>query len=185
MSQAPVPHQRRRASGDRRTTEQFLVVGQILAARGLRGELKVRAETDDPARFTRLTHVYLGEEKVRYAVAGARFLNDFVLLSLSGVRERNGAEALRGLTIYVDPEQALPLAEGEYYHHQIEGLSVLTEDGQTLGRVSEVLETGANDVYVVAGPAGELLLPAIKDVILHIDLVRKSMTVRVPEGLSD
>ncbi len=163
----------------------FLVIGEIVAPRGLRGELKVRVETEDPGRFSALRNVYLGPDRVRYAVAGARTLNEFALLSLANITDRTAAEALRGLTVYVDETEALPLADDEYYHYQIEGLWVRTETGEELGRVSEVLETGANDVYVIAARSGELLLPAIKDVILRIDITAGTMTVRVPEGLAD
>lgn len=166
-------------------SQEFLVIGQIVAPRGLRGELKVRVETEDPGRFSDLESVYLGPDRVRYAVAGARVHNDFALLVLQGVADRDAADALRGLTVYVDQDEALPLAAGEYYQFQVEGLSVRDQDGLDLGRLTEVLETGANDVYVVAGPAGELLLPAIKDVILNIDIAAGTMTVRVPEGLTD
>jgi 16S rRNA processing protein RimM len=114
-----------------------------------------------------------------------RPFGEFALLMLTGVSDRESAESLRGLTVYADQDEALPLEEGEYYQFQIKGLSVRTQDGQDLGSVTEVLETGANDVYVVVGSAGELLLPAIRDVILGIDLAAGTMTVRVPEGLAD
>jgi 16S rRNA processing protein RimM len=164
---------------------QYLVVGLIVAPRGLRGELKVRIESDDPERFSDLQYVFLGPELARWAVESSRPFGDFVLLMLTGVSDREAAETLRGLTVYVDQDEALPLEEGEYYQFQIKGLSVRTQDGQDLGSVTEVLETGANDVYVVVGSAGELLLPAIRDVILGIDIAAGTMTVRVPEGLAD
>jgi 16S rRNA processing protein RimM len=166
-------------------SQQYLVIGQIVAPRGLRGELKVRVETEDPGRFADLESVYLGPDRARYAVAGARVHNGFALLVLKGVADRDAADALRGLTVYVDQEQALPLGVDEYYQFQLEGLQVRTQDGLELGRLTEVLETGANDVYVVAGSAGELLLPAIKDVILTIDIAGGTITVRVPDGLTD
>jgi len=162
---------------------QYLLVGQIVAPRGLRGELKVRVETEDAAHWE-LAHVYVGPEQVRYAVANARPFGAFLLLMLQGIGSREDAESLRGQMVYAD-QDALPLGEDEYYHYQIEGLAVYSEDGTLLGRVAEILETGANDVYVVAGPRGELLLPAIKDVIRQIDVPGGTMTVRVPEGLVD
>jgi len=181
------PRGRRRAAQVTQNAPEggFLVLGQIVAPRGLRGELKVRVETEDPDRFSTLGNVYLGPDRVRYAVAGARRLNEFALLSLANITDRTAAEALRGLMVYVDQAEALPLGDDEYFHYQIEGLVVRSETGEELGRVSEVLETGANDVYVIAGRSGELLLPAIKDVILHIDINAGTMTVRVPEGLAD
>jgi 16S rRNA processing protein RimM len=162
---------------------EYLIIGVIVAPRGLQGELKVRVETDDPDRFEALEWVYVGPERQRYGVEGARLHRGSALLRLSGITDRDAAEELRGAIIYVDTVDALPLGEGEYFHHQIEGLRVVSESGEELGRLREVLETGANDVYVVIGPKGEILLPAIQDVILMIDVPGGTMTVRVPEGL--
>lgn len=160
-----------------------LVIGQIVAPRGLRGELKVRAETEDCERFLCLREVYLGDQLARFEVKRARLLRNQVLLQLSGIEDRDGAERWRGAYVRVPIKDALPLAEGEYYHHQIEGLVVITVEGETLGRVTRILTTGANDVYVVSGDNGELLLPAIRDVVARVDLDAGTLIVRVPEGL--
>ncbi|NLT74813.1 MAG: 16S rRNA processing protein RimM [Chloroflexi bacterium] len=184
MSQARARSSRRSSTPEERDAA-YLVVGQIVAPRGLRGELKVRVETENPDRFEDLDHLYVGPERRRYTLRGARQMKGFALLLLDGVADRDAAEQLRGLFLYVDQGNALPLGEGEYYQHQIEGLEVFREDGQRLGEVTGVLETGANDVYVVHGPAGEILLPAIRDVISAIDLEAGTMTVRIPEGLID
>jgi 16S rRNA processing protein RimM len=160
-----------------------LVIGQIVAPRGLRGELKVRAETEDPERFLRLREVFIGEQFTRFEVRSARLAKNQVLLQLSGIEDRDAAERWRGAYVWVPIEDALPLAEGEYYYHQIEGLAVVTVDGEALGRVARILTTGANDVYVVSGDKGELLLPAISDVIARVDLGAGTLVVRVPEGL--
>jgi len=106
-----------------------------------------------------------------------------VLLTLVGVDDRDAAEALRGQWIYVAIEDALPLGEGEYYHFQIVGLQVITAEGEALGRITEILPTGANDVYVIQGPRGEILVPALEGVILNVDLPNGRMIVRLPEGL--
>jgi 16S rRNA processing protein RimM len=160
-----------------------LIIGQIVAPRGIRGELKVRIETQDPNRFFDLETVYLGEEMVPFGVQRARLFKKQALLQLDGIDDRNTAELWRGAFVYVDIEQAIVLEEGEYYTFEIEGLAVTTDEGEDLGEVTDVITTGANDVYVVRGPSGEILLPAIADVILDIDLENGHMLVHVPEGL--
>jgi len=162
---------------------EYLVIGRIVAPRGVRGELKVQIETDDPARFLDLKRVFVGEARRPYEVEAARLFKNQALLTLRGVADRDAAEALRGEYVYVHRENALPLADGEYYYHQIQGLRVVTEEGRVLGEVVEVLATGANDVYVVQGDSGEALIPAIRDVVLRIDLSAGLMTVRLLEGL--
>ena len=149
----------------------------------MHGELKVVVETDDPQRFHLLREVYLGDGLVRFEVRRARLHGGQAWLQLRGIEDPTAAEQWRNAYVYVPLEQALPLAEGEYYYHQIEGLTVITVEGKVLGQVSEVLPTGANDVYVVQGADGEVLLPALKDVIIQIDLDAGTMLVRVPDGL--
>ena len=161
----------------------FLAIGKIVAPRGIRGELKVNSETEEPARCYDLEEVYLGEEHVRFVVRRVRLHKNQALLQLEGIEDRDEAELWRDAYVYVHIKDALPLREGEYYYHQIEGLDVLSEEGVLLGKVTEIIATGANDVYVIEGAEGELLLPAIKDVILEVDLDRGVMIVRVPEGL--
>lgn len=162
---------------------EFLVIGQVVGVRGLGGELKVRIETDDPERFFDLEWAYLGEEHLPFRVASARLFKGMALLQLEGVPDRTAAEAYRGQYVYVSGSEALALADGEYYYHQIQGLQVRSVEGEELGRVTEILATGANDVYVVMGPQGELLLPAIKEVILNVDLDNGVLTVHLLEGL--
>lgn len=161
----------------------FLVIGRVAAPRGVRGELRVNIETDAPERFGDLERVLLGEDHVPFRVESAQVHRGQALLTLEGIEDRDAAEAWRGAYVYVLSDDALPLEEGEYYHHQIVGLEVVTEDDEALGRVTEILSTGANDVYVVQGRRGEVLLPALEGVILRVDLASGRMHVRVPEGL--
>jgi 16S rRNA processing protein RimM len=107
------------------------------------------------------------------------------LVQLASVRDRDAAEKLRGLSFLIPEEQAMPLGENENYAHDLVGMSVETAEGEELGTLAEILYTGANDVYVVSGPSGELLLPALLDVVLKVDLATRKMVVRVPEGLRD
>jgi len=106
-----------------------------------------------------------------------------LLLKLGGCDDRNGADELRGMLVQIPLKEAAPLEEGEYYHFQLIGVRVETESGEWLGQVVEVLETGANDVYVVRGPWGEVLLPAVNDVILELDLELRRMVVHLLPGM--
>lgn len=162
---------------------RFLAIGRVIAPRGVRGELKVAVETDTPERFLRTSRVFMGEDRRVYTVRAARLHQGNALLRLAGVETRNDAEVWRNAYVYVALEDAVPLEEGEYYHHQIQGLRVRTTAGEDLGRVLEVLQTGANDVWVVRGRGGEVLIPALKDVIVSIDLEAGTVTVALPEGL--
>jgi 16S rRNA processing protein RimM len=154
----------------------------------VRGELRVEVITGYPERLAQHTFFYLAhpnspEKTRRYPVRGMRFHKEMLLLRLGGCDDRNAADALRGMLVQIPVEEAVPLEEGEYYHHQLADVRVETEGGEWLGQLTEVLETGANDVYVVHGPQGEILLPAVKDVIREIDLESKHMIVRLLPGM--
>ena len=125
--------------------------------------------------------VFLGDPNS--PVEGVRQHKGVLLLKLGGCDDRDAAGGLRGMLVQVPLEDAVPLEEGEYYHFQLMGLRVETEDGQWLGQLVEVLSTGANDVYIVRGPHGELLLPAVDDVVLELDLASKRMVVRLMRGM--
>ncbi len=141
-------------------------------------------ETDFPERFERLKMVYLGEAATPFALESSRLHKEHVLLKLKGCN-RDMAEKLRGQWVQIPIEEAMPLGEDEYYVYQIIGLEVWTMMGEYLGQVSEVLFTGANDVYVVQGERGEILIPAVEDVVLEVDLADGRLTVNLPEGLMD
>jgi len=162
---------------------KYLIIGRIVATRGLRGELKVQIETEDPGRFHLLETVYLGDNLLPFRVQGVRLHKNQALLQLHGIDDVETAERWRNAWVYVHIDDVLPLAEGEYYFYQLEGLSVVTEEAEMLGTLVEILPTGANDVYVIKGSRGELLLPALKDVVVNIDLEGRTMTVRIPDGL--
>jgi 16S rRNA processing protein RimM len=172
-------------SAVRRRVPEYLTIATVLAPRGLRGELKVRIETDFPERFARLTRVYLGPEHLSFDFEGFRQYKGHGLLKLKGCDDRTAAEELRGMEVQIPLEEAVPLGSGEYYVHQIEGLAVYTEDGAPVGVIEEVLFTGSNAVYVTQGPLGEVLIPALRDVVLEVDLEGGRMIVRLPPGLVD
>ena len=160
-----------------------MAIARVLKPWGVHGELKLEVLTSFPDQLGRLTRVYLGDEAVGHDVVRFRWNGHELLLQLVDVCDRNGAEPLRGQLVQIAREEAAPLQAGQFYEHQIVGLSVVTVDGQALGQVVEVLATGANDVYVVQGPRGEILLPARVEVVRAIDLDAGTMTVSLLPGL--
>jgi 16S rRNA processing protein RimM len=188
-AQRPHPVQRRGSGGQAREPEpRYLAVGQVVGAHGLRGELKVRILTDDPQRFGQLRRVFMGqpgEEPKPWVLEGQRLHKGQVLLRLRGCRDRTAAAAFLHYLVQVPLAEAIPLEEGEYFEHQILGLGVWTPGDQFLGRVIDILYTGANEVYVVQDPTGgkELLIPAIEGVVMVVDLEAERLVVELPAGL--
>jgi len=169
----------------RRYVPEVLTIATVLAPWGLRGELKVRIETDFPDRFARLSHVLLGAEREPFEVEGFRQQQGYGLLKLKGCNDRDAAERLRDMEVQIPLSEAVPLPAGQYYAYQVQGLAVCTEEGEPLGTIEEVLFTGGNAVYVTQGPLGEVLIPVLKDVVLKTDLEAGQVTVRLPAGLLD
>ena len=168
--------------------EDMLRVGVISSTHGVRGEVKVFPTTDDPARFEDLETVFLdtGREKLKLEISGVKFFKNMVILKFKGYDNINDIEKYRGKDLWITRDQAVPLGEDENFVADLIGLSVVTDQGETLGVMKDVMFTGANDVYVVERENGkELLLPAIKDCILDVDLEEGVMTVHVPDGLLD
>jgi 16S rRNA processing protein RimM len=181
--------EREGGSGDTCAPEpSFIAVGKVLRPHGVRGELRVEIITGHPERLGRHAYFYLAspespEVAQRYAVERLRkHKTGLLLLKLGGCDDRNAAEELRGMLVQIPIEEAVPLEEGEYYHFQLLGVRVETEAGKFLGQVVEVLETGANHVYVLDGPHGEVLLPAVEDTVRELDLELKRMVVRLLPG---
>jgi 16S rRNA processing protein RimM len=175
-----------------------LAVGRILRPHGLRGEVRVEIHTDYPERFALYDRVYLAPAQldsapsgllsaspgaIPYGLEGYRFHSHLVLLKLAGIDDRTQAETLRDLWVWIAPDQAVPLDEGEVYLHDMLELDVVTDEGEELGRIMQIIETGANPVYVVRGLRGELLLPDTDEVILDVDLEAQRVTVHLLEGL--
>jgi 16S rRNA processing protein RimM len=182
---------------DRSSEPRFLAVGRILRPHGLRGEVRVEIHTDYPERFAIYDRVYLAPTQTDpglaalqsaapgtpYGLESHRFHSKWVLLKLAGIDDRTQAEGLRGLWVWIAPDQAAPLKEGEIYLHDMLNLQVITDQGERLGEIAQIIETGANPVYVVRGMRGELLLPDTDEVILDVDLERGRVTVHLIEGL--
>lgn len=163
----------------RRPERSFLVVARIVSPQGNRGEVKAELVTDFPERFASTSALYLGDEHQRYEVEGYRLLDRVVVLKLRGVESIDQAQQLKGALVEVPEEESVELPSGHYFWHQIIGLRVVTGEGEELGTVDDILETGSNDVYVVHNGGEELLIPAIKDAVRSIDLEKGVMTVRL------
>jgi 16S rRNA processing protein RimM len=154
-----------------------------VSAHGVRGELKIRLITDFPKqRFRRAARILI--KRASYTVSGIRTQGQFALLRLQEIADRATAEALRGAEIEVPTTEALPLPEGQFYWHEVIGLQVIdVTTGQQLGTIKDILETGANDVYVVQTHGKEILVPAIKDIVKTIDPQAGRMLIEPLPGL--
>ena len=168
--------------GKQPPSDSRIVVGRVKAAWGVHGDVKIDLLSDAPDRFEPGNTVHVDNIPTR--VQRSRLIRGGMLLKLDMVSDRNQAEQLRGREITITQDQVSPPPQGSYYHFQVLGLDVLSEDGENLGKVHEIVETGANDVYVVQLEGRrDILIPALEDVILGVDLEKGSMTVHLPEGL--
>ena len=174
---------RGRGLGPDESAAGWIAVGRIIGAFGVRGQVKVVPTGRSPERFRQLERLYVGETHVCYEIEHCQVRRTEALLKLKGIDTREAAVAQRYVYVYVPESEAIELPPGEYFVHQIVGLQVHTTAGEHLGAVEEVLSTGANDVYVVPGPRGEVLIPALKTVIRTIDLASGQLIVELPPGL--
>lgn len=166
--------------------EQFLQVGVISSTHGVRGEVKVFPTTDDANRFRKLKTVILdtGREYLTLEIEGVKFFKQFVILKFKGIDNINEIEKYKGRSLLVDREHAVKLKKNEYFVADMIGISVFTEDGKAFGILKDVMETGANDVYIIESPEyGEVLIPAIRQCILEVDIENQRMVIHLMEGL--
>ncbi len=162
----------------------FLAVAHIVAPFGIKGEVRAELLTDFPDRFRNLEHLFMGNPPAPVNLERVRHSRDQLLIKIEGYDDRDAAETLRGQELWVPTSEAMPLGEDEYYVYQIEGLAVWTTQGQHLGKVTEILFTGGNDVYVVEDEQGhEILIPAIADVVKEVDLDTGRLVIELLEGL--
>ena len=168
--------------------ENLLRVGVITSTHGVRGEVKVFPTTDDINRFKKLKTVLLdtGKQQQTLQIEQVKFFKNMVILKFKGFDNINDVEGWRQKDLLITRDQAVKLKPDENFIVDLIGLRVVTDEEKTLGVMKDVLQTGANDVYVVETEDGkELLLPAIKDCILHVDLEKGEMLVHVLDGLLD
>lgn len=169
--------------------EDLLQVGVISSTHGIRGEVKVFPTTDDVTRFKKLKEVILdtGKEQLTLEIQSVKFFKQFAILKFKGIDNINDIEKYKGKPLMVTRDNAVPLEEDEYYVADMIGLSVVTDDGKEFGTLDDVLETGANDVYVIKANQEfgdkDVLVPAIKECILDIDVEKQVMMIHLMDGL--
>ena len=165
---------------------RYLAIGRVVRAHGIQGEISVTVLTDFPERFDNTEWLYLGNEfeADAYRLTKYRWHKDNILLSLAGITSRTQAEQLKDLLVQVPIAEAMALPDNGVYLYQLIGLKVITTDQEVLGTITEIIETKANDVYVVeTADKKQLLIPAISDVIKAVDLKRKQVVVHLLDGL--
>ena len=166
--------------------EKLLQVGVISSTHGVRGEVKVFPTTDDIKPFKKLKKVFLdtGREHLELEVEGVKFFKQFAILKFKGIDNINDIEKYKGRSLLVDREHAVRLQKNEYFIADMIGMTVFTDDGKEFGTLKDVMETGANDVYVIDSKEhGEVLVPAIKQCILNVDVENQTMEIHLLEGL--
>lgn len=167
--------------------EQRLKVGVIASPHGLKGEVKVFPTTDDAKRFKKLKEVMMeaGTEYKTLTINGLKFSGKFVIIKFAGFDRIEDVQPYKGMGLWVDRKDAVRLKKDEYFVADLLELKVVDEDFRELGTVKEVIHTGANDVYVIKTAGKDLLIPAIKECILEIDVESRMMRVHLLEGLLD
>lgn len=164
---------------------EFMLIGRVIRPHGIRGELVMDILTDMPQYFD-TPELHIGpkpENLVRFTNSAKRFHQGRVLVKLQEVNDRDYAENLRQQYVFISRQYELPLEEGEFYLHQLIGMQVIDEAGELLGEVTDTIQTGANDVFVVNGAKGEILIPDIEDVVLNVDRATGRITVHLLPGL--
>lgn len=168
--------------------EDLLQVGAITSTHGIKGEVKVFPTTDDPERYTHLKEVILdtGKELIPLKIQNTKFFKQFVIVKFKGIDNINDVEKYKGNGLFVTRDNAVKLEEGEHFIADLIDLKVITDTDEVLGVLTDVLQTGANDVYVVTREDdSEVLIPAIKDCILNVDLEQRTMHIHLLKGLID
>lgn len=169
-------------------TPDFVVIGQVRRPHGIRGALRVAVMSDDPERFHRLEEIWLNpgdDQRTRFTLTRVQVVPDGVILTVAEIGDRTAAETWRQAWIEIPGEQILPLPEGKHYLFELIGLKVVSEAGEPLGEVIEVMRTPAHDLYVVRGAARDHLIPAVPEFVRQIDSETGIMVVHLVEGLLD
>ncbi len=168
--------------------EDLLQVGVITSTHGIKGEVKVFPTTDDNNRFKKLKECYIEykNERISAEVLSCKFFKNMVILEFKGMDSIDDVEKYKQSKLLVDRAHAVKLEKDEYFVTDLIGISVYREDGSPLGTLTEIIPTGANDVYVVTDETQkEWLLPAIRECILNVDMENRKMTIRLMKGMEE
>lgn len=166
--------------------QEYFEIGQIVNTFGIKGQVKVTPFTDDMERFEELKTIYVEKKKQlqEFEIEQVKYQKNLVILKLKNIEDMNTAEKLKGCYIKIQRKDARKLPEGTYFIADIIGSQVITDDGKTLGKVEDIYNTGSSDIYVVKDELGkQILLPAIKEVILSVDVEKQIVKVHLLEGL--
>ena len=163
--------------------DELIAIGAIAGVHGIKGEVKAVFYGQGPFEWKT---IYIGKnpaDAALFTVRRARSHKGAYIIDLEGVSTRNSAETLKGAAIFIEKIELPALQEGEYYYNDLIGIEVTTDEGKLLGKVTEVLPTGSNDVLEIKGVLGTVLIPAIEGVIIKLDIEKKTLVVRPLEGL--
>ena len=160
---------------------EFITIGHVTAPWGIKGKLKVEVVTDFPQRFAPRSQIYIGRQPM--TIASTEWHKGKAIIKFDTINSVEEAEKLQGQAIEIRHSQLQPLPEGQYYHFQLIGLEVWTSQGELLGNITQILTAKSNDNYVVRGAKGEILIPAIEDVVKSVDLDKGRITIEAIEGL--
>ena len=159
----------------------FIIIGRILSPWGNEGKLKVAVETDFPQRFTSSSKVYINQQPA--TIDSVRWHKGNAIIKLSSIDSVEEAKKLQGQPVEIHHSQLQPLPEGQYYHFQLIGLEVWTTQGELIGKITEILSKTSNDIYIINGARGEILVPAIEDVVKLIDTDKGYLIIEAIKGL--
>jgi len=162
---------------------EFITIGKILSPWGIKGQLKVEVATDFPQRFAQSSKIYINQQPI--TIDSVEWHKGKAIIKFNTIDSIQDAEKLRGQLVEIHHSQLHPLPEGQYYHFQLIGLEAWTTQGELLGNITEILTTPSNDNYVVSGAEGEILIPAIEDVVKSIDLGKGYLVIEPITGLLD
>jgi 16S rRNA processing protein RimM len=166
------------------TALELFTIGQIVAPHGVRGDVRIYPDTDFPERFLHMKYGYIDGKK--YEVESARFHKRVVLMKFVGINDRNAAEAILHKEFQVPRQDLVPLKKGQYYVFEIMGMTVYDTEGHELGKITDIIKTGSNDVYTITGQDGrELLVAAIPDVVKSVDVEAGKMVIEPPEWVDE
>ncbi len=160
---------------------EFITIGQVLAPWGIKGKVRVEVVTDFPQRFAPSSQIYINRKPM--TIASTQWHKGKAIVKLDTIDSIEQAEKLQGQTIEIHHSQLQPLPEGQYYHFQLIGLEVWTTQGELLGKISQILTAESNDNYAVHGAKGEILIPAIEDIVKSVDLDNGRITIEAIDGL--